>query len=243
MILADARHRALSYARYYMRIVTWTVVFTLFVGTVRAQARPDAADILKRVGELYKNASEYELILDITEHDGRTDKDSRDHALFAFKPPNRYRMESTDADGKAVGVFDGVNLWMYRSQENLYTSVPGNQLTPDAPGDLGDASPEFMDATTKQGFIKLIESATESKVLREESIPLEGSGVECYVIEITGPKGTETWWTDKARYRILRQDSANRSVVFTTVKINEPLSEDLFKFEPPPGAKKAEPQQ
>ena len=95
----------------------------------------------------------------------------------------------------------------------------------------------------KQGFIKLIESAKESKVLREESMTLEGSGIECYVIEITGPEGTETWWADKARYRILRQDRPDSSVVFTTVKINEPLSEDLFKFEPPPGAKKAEPQQ
>jgi outer membrane lipoprotein-sorting protein len=28
--------------------------------------------------------------------------------------------------------------------------------------------------------------------------------------------------------------------VFTTIKLHEPLPDDLFKFEPPPGARKRE---
>ena len=67
----------------------------------------------------------------------------------------------------------------------------------------------------------------------------------CYFVKVT-PKyisTVQTWWIDKASYHVVRVDDDDSSVVFTTIKLNEPLPDDLFKFTPPPGAKKVEPAQ
>jgi outer membrane lipoprotein-sorting protein len=77
----------------------------------------------------------------------------------------------------------------------------------------------------------------EARLLREETIAAGGdAAVECYVIQI--PPLGETWWVDKRRFYVVRQDGAASSTIFKTVRLNEPLSDDLFKFVPPEGATK-----
>jgi len=49
-----------------------------------------------------------------------------------------------------------------------------------------------------------------------------------------------TLWIDKKTFHVLRIEGSGASEVFSTVKLNEPLSDDLFKFEPPAGARKLE---
>jgi outer membrane lipoprotein-sorting protein len=209
-----------------------------------AQTQTDVADILKKVGETYQAASEYELVVDFTPHEGAV-TDGAMHALFAFKPPNKYRAEGRwpgmgMGPGDSVAVHDGVNLWFYMPKENQYGSISGDKLTPDAPGDLGDASPEFMNLALQSGFARMANQAKNGKLLREESIVVGGSSASCYVIQgqIDGHDGT--LWVDKNRFVILRADTAEGKMVFTTIKLNEPLPDDLFKFTPPPGAKKVE---
>jgi hypothetical protein len=48
-----------------------------------------------------------------------------------------------------------------------------------------------------------------------------------------------TWWVDKKNSRILREDHAGSSAVFTTIQLNDPVSDDLFKFTPPMARRKS----
>lgn len=73
-------------------------------------------------------------------------------------------------------------------------------------------------------------------------IDLAGKKVDCYVLAI--PEKSEipasTWWVAKNSYYVVRNDDAESSKVFTTIKLNEPLPDELFTFQPPPGAGKLE---
>ena len=81
-----------------------------------------------------------------------------------------------------------------------------------------------------------------SKFLREEAVEYAGAKVDCYVLTAAQRRGgvTYTWWVDKQNFRILREDSPGSSVMFKSVKLDEPLPDSLFKFVPPPGARKIE---
>lgn len=65
----------------------------------------------------------------------------------------------------------------------------------------------------------------------------------CYVVSVSTASGGSayTWWIDKLRYRILREDHGTSSTIYTTVKLDEPLPPELFTFVPPAGARKIEP--
>ncbi|HTA69548.1 MAG TPA: hypothetical protein VK776_14765 [Bryobacteraceae bacterium] len=82
-----------------------------------------------------------------------------------------------------------------------------------------------------------------AKFLREESIEITGAKIACFVLTVAPSGKLEyTWWVDKQKYRVLREDDAGNRAVFTSIRLNEPIRDELFKFEPPPGAKKLEPQ-
>ena len=83
------------------------------------------------------------------------------------------------------------------------------------------------------------EFADGAKLRREEEIEFSGAKIICYVVSVPEKwPGPYTWWIDKASHRIMREDTGDGSTVYTTVKLGGPLPDGLFKFEPPPGAKK-----
>jgi outer membrane lipoprotein-sorting protein len=206
-----------------------------------AQTQPDVARILDKVIATYQSASEYEFVLDGV---GRDDgKDITFHALFAFKAPNRYRLEGAFpgmglGGGESLAVHDGTNLWIYLAGENRYRSISANELAADAPGDLGDARPEFLDMNFRSGFAAMADQAKNGKLLREDILAMGGTSVPCWVIVSKLDGQDATMWVEKDRSVILRIEAPGTNLTFTTVKVNEPLTEDLFKFDPPPGAKK-----
>lgn len=208
---------------------------------VSAQTQPNVAEILQKISDTYKNVSQYEFVIDVTAHDPRTQKDLPGHTRFAFRSPNKYRMEMEG--GSVLTVHDGSNLWMYMRDSNQYGVISADKLTADAPGDLGDASPEAMDHFIMWRYRGAADFAGNAKFLREETIEFSGARVDCYVVALfPNGKTAYTWWVAKSRYVILREDDAGNSAVFKTIKLNEPLADDLFQFVPPPGARKIEPQ-
>jgi outer membrane lipoprotein-sorting protein len=227
-------------------------LFVLVLRAALAQKQPDVAEILKKVSETYKAASQYQFVVDITSGEAGTGASAVSHMVFAFKAPNNYRMEggmpgmnvkNSDPD-EAVIVHDGSAVWFYFPKLNQYGSFPASSLTPSAPGDLGDLSPEAMDRFMMWRYRAAANSNTGSKYLREEAIDIEGAKVACYVLTISPERlgSAYTWWVDKKRYRIRREDHAGSSALFTAVKLDEEIPGELFKFEPPPGAKKVEAQ-
>ena len=161
---------------------------------------------------------------------------------FAFKAPDKYRMEGVPLGPgspaeQGIVIFDGSTLWMYLPKSNQYGSMSSDQFT--GP-DREDMKPGAQDYFATWRFRQASNYAAEARFLREETIAAGGdSAVECYVIQI--PTLGETWWVDKRRFYVVRQDSADSSTTYKTVKLNEPLSDDLFKFIPPPGASKIDP--
>jgi outer membrane lipoprotein-sorting protein len=242
----DAALPVILWEIWYLCVVRPTIVIGLFVLVLRgalAQAQPDVAEILKKVSETYKGVSEYELVGDGTDTDSRSGKREAIHMLFAFKGPNRYRMEGTgagvapDGSGQSVTVYDGSVMWMYLPESNQYGSFPGSELFNDG-GDGQDAKPEAMDQAMMSWYRGAGDAADGAKFLREEAIEIAGAKIDCYVVSAKD----RTWWVNKTTSRVVREDHGRTSVVFTTIKLGEPLPDSLFKFEPPPGAKKIEPQ-
>jgi outer membrane lipoprotein-sorting protein len=208
-----------------------------------AQAPPDVAEILKRVSETYKGVSEYELVGDATASDPETGKPGAFHVVFAFKGPNRYRMEGvgpgTGLDdlvfADMVMVYDGSVAWFYRPKSNQYGYFLGNDLFNDF-RDGKYATPEAMDDFMTRRCRSAEDFSDEATFLREEAMEVGGAKIECYVVSMTDG----TWWIDKKSNRIVRQDHDETSTVFTTIKLGEPLPDSLFKFVPPAGAKQIE---
>ena len=224
-----------------MRSLKTFGLFALSLSIAFAQSPPNAADILKKVGETYKSATQYEFIANITVQGVAS------HMLFAFKAPDHYRMEGNFPGlgyGEAVIVDDGSAVWLYAPKTNQYGSFVASQLTADAPGDLGDLRPEALDYFMMTLFRDASNLAKDAKVLREESITVAGIKTGCFVVA-TSPSsndasGSFTLWVDKKTYHVLREDSGGTSMVFTTIKLGERLPDDLFKFVPPAGANKVE---
>ena len=232
---------------HHMRLAIRFALLALILRAAVAQTQPDVAEILKKVSDTYRTVSQYEFVAEAT---GRETGNAPGHVLIAFKSPNKYRMESSfpgltggdSAFNDVVTVCDGSTVWFHLRKSNQYASIPLSEATPGAPGDLGDLRPEAVDEFAMMRYRRATDFIEGAKFLREETIELGGTKVDCYVVTVSrdGSKFPYTWWVDKQRYRILREDDSVSSSVFTTIKLNEPLPDDLFTFKPPPGARKME---
>jgi outer membrane lipoprotein-sorting protein len=224
-----------------MRSTVLIGLLAAFSSAVFGQTESDVAHILKRVAEIYGATREYVLEAEAT---GRG---SSVHMRLAFKPPNRYRLEGVgfgddSAFAEAVIVDDGSTVWFYLPKSNQYTSFPASELTNDAPGDLGDLRPEAVDYAMMSRYRDAGDSSNGAKLLREEALEIAGAKVDCFVIQVPPHRGAAVylWWIDKKSNRILREDHAGSSSLFTTITLSEPVPDSLFIFTPPPNAKKIE---
>lgn len=204
--------------------------------SVLAQVQPGVAEILQKVSRTYKGASSFELAADVTPL--KVEKHQVGHVLFAFQSPGRYRLEMVDGGDakstKVIVVHDGSTLWMYSSATGEYVSNPS------APRESGLEPQDPFLMWRFRGAGDFVDGA---KLLREETIEAGGAKVDCYVVTLSpvkdGAKSTYTWWVDKQRSLVVRDDGADSSSVYTMIKLAEPLADDLFRFDPPPGSRKA----
>ena len=230
-----------------MRTSNAVALFFLLAPGAMPQARPDVKEILAHVSQTYA-VSSYEFFATARAKNAGAAKSAPDLVHLAFQG-NRYRMEgalpgmAAEEPGLGAGVivYDGSAIWMYLHKTNQYVSIPASELTADAPGDLGDMRPEAMD-TFMMWRYRGATKFSESTLLREEAIAFAGAKADCYVLKVsvTG-RSTYTWWVDKKRYLVLREDNAESSTVYTAIKLNQALPEELFQFTPPAGAQKIEP--
>lgn len=212
-----------------------TAWLIMLAATAVASAQPatTAAEILKRVAAAYV-AKDFEFVTESTEQGMKM----RTHA--AFQEPNRFRMEYTriDLDPPVLilrVVLDGSGAWTYLEETNKYSFIPRQELTASE-----------LQKLRAQDLLKLFGNAETyaagSELLREETIEIAGTKIECYVVSVPIPGvGPDTWWISRQTFRVARMDASEGSAVFTTVRLNEPLAEELFQFSPPPGAQRIEP--
>jgi outer membrane lipoprotein-sorting protein len=92
------------------------------------------------------------------------------------------------APGKSVVVADGTVVWFYLPESNRYGSIAASELTADAPGDLGDASPAAMDTFMMWRYRGAAGFNAVADFLREEAIEFAGAKVACYVVSVSQKK-------------------------------------------------------
>jgi outer membrane lipoprotein-sorting protein len=222
-------------------------VFFLSLGVGFAQMQPDAAEILKKVTETYKDVSQYDLESTVTFHDPISGRDLSGSVRIAFKAPDKYREEAKGAiltlnadaseprTDESVTVYDGAKMWVYMPKPNAYRVY----TVPNIPR---DSRPEDADIFVGIGpYRHASEVFVPSRFVREEQITAGGGKTDCFVIEVTGHGGTTVLWVDQKTYYVVRADGAaegyRASSVFT-VTLNGQLPDDIFRFVPPAGARK-----
>jgi len=230
-----------------MRVFGLLAGVALAVCAAAAQEPPDVAEILKRVSEAYQAASQYELRASETMRLPGTDKSAVAETYVAFKAPDRYRLEgkipglfdeNPDLD-QAVMVYDGSGLWFYFPKPNLYTFVSADDLAADP--EIGAHTPQATDDVVVKKYRVAANFVDAAKLLRDEEIDFGDAKVACYVVSVPEKwPGPYTWWVEKSSYHVLREIKSGGTVQYKTVRLGEPLPDSLFRFVPPPGAKKLE---
>jgi outer membrane lipoprotein-sorting protein/peroxiredoxin len=200
----------------------------------------DAAEILKKVEETYKNLRSYDFVEVMAGDSAPADSGlsmHNDRSIRVARAPGRKsRFEQV---GGLVEISDGEHTWQYAQQTNTYTMRAG-------------ASDGIHIISINTRDIK------SARVLREEPVNLQSAPSPCYVVEVSyqppsnARPGTEaqstTYWVDKDRYLVLKTSMTTGRGSFaniftetiTKVVINQPLPDSLFQFTPPPGATQVE---
>jgi outer membrane lipoprotein-sorting protein len=199
---------------------------------------------LRLSGETYRPVTQYRFEAEGTGR-GADGKVSHVHMKISFKSPDKYRIEGAmpgmmqdiPVGDEVPMVDDGAAVWFYFPGANRYWSIPASALTTDR-GDSRDLMPESVDGFILGRFRHAADFASGSRFLREETIDAGGSKVDCYVLSVPDKSYPSdfTWWIDSKRFLVLRLDNAQESSVMTNVRLGDPIPDNLFRFQPPPGA-------
>jgi TonB family protein len=169
--------------------------------------------------------------------------------------PGKMRAEVTTAGTNAMlMISDGENTWTYMPLSKRYSKMPA-----DGAGDMQNP----MSGMGMAAIPDLAKTSAEAKVVRSETLEVDGQPRDCWVIEFrtdelaTGQDGAEmqdavfTSWIDKALGIQLKMSLSGKSKasaatpaietnVVTTIRsmrFNEDLPDSLFVFTPPADAK------
>jgi outer membrane lipoprotein-sorting protein len=234
-------------------------ILSIFVfSAAMAQQKPEAAEVLRRVTGVYSNATQYQLAVEETivitrVTDGAVTSQSNEEVAMAVKQPDRVRFEiEGDMDDAGLVVSDGQTAWAYSPKANEYMKLkPGR--APAEPLSDTDVTDELKVPYMMQLAQRALEFfkfplRTKGSVVGEETLTVKGSAYPCIVISVEDrpfPKSATKLWIDKTRNVVLREEVRNvsglmiesTSAIYSIVRINEPLPEELFQFSPPPGAR------
>ena len=219
---------------------------------VHARTQDDARKLLQQTGDTYRNMKSYYaegtlLVQSLHEPTRLGDIDWNQLLIEAEVKPNKFRIEIRDARLGSTRVTDGLTFWHYRQQTNQYTKKPA----------AGESAADFP---TGSEYKRIDAGVASARVLREESLPVNGGDVTCYVVEliVEGQPPADTireprlLWIGKANHLVLKDVSRStlgaskrageratltRVKVVNVVKVNQPLPDALFMFVPPEGAR------
>ena len=253
VIASDVAHR------YANGMWSQLTVVLVFVPILVGQEQPNADDVVRRVALVYSQATQYHLVGEVkfseTRHrDGAIVNQATHRLLMAMQEPDKVHAEMTPAAGEqAIYVTsDGRTAWAYSPNRNEYMKLKPGPAPKEAVGESDvndDGIVPYAMQVAHQALLAFEPSPGDRAIiLREEEIPFGGGRADCFVVSIQGkpsPGSVTTWWVDKIRYVVLREDIRNESglvtesasTLYTTVSLNEPLPDALFTFTPPRGAR------
>jgi outer membrane lipoprotein-sorting protein len=256
--------------------MSWFILPFLFLptGTALSQNQDESQNILKNVSQTYNSLTSYYFeansIVEIRSERAQM-KMERPIALASVKP-DKMRMEVKSPLMDMLVISNGPTTWEYMPRLNQYTKKSGGPTTIVSKGKDG-----IERTSDKEEYLRLmaialgvllprydniLDGLKRSKLLREESLGINGASITCYVIEAeydrpeaipNAKESPRTFWIDKERLVVLREQyivkipssefgtgEQTHTVEFKVVKVNEALPETLFSFTPPEGAKEGE---
>ncbi len=237
------------------------VLFFMMIIPLLSQSSQDAQGLLKKVSDTYKNLKSYHFEGTTTmevKAEGMQQKMEMPMVMAAAKP-GKTRLEIKNPMTGMLRVSNGETTWMYIPRLKQFTKRTA--ATVETAG--GESEKTGLDAALSGSplaqFEQLADKAKGAKMLREETTEIDGKKIDCYVVELPQelPKNLpvqmesspKTLWIDKARYLVVKESFSGKmsspmgemqmftTTVFNVAKINEPVSETLFTFTPPEGAK------
>lgn len=210
-----------------------------------AQSAPDIKTILQGVAKAYANQQQYDVVWITTmeqySSQGRADFKAR--SRIAEQDPNKFRLEQDLPSAPMVMIGDGTDVWGVSPTVNQYTKLK--------PRDLPTIQ-AWVKAARNGVFepvMMLARNAADAKLIREESIAINGTSVACFVIKLASPHQPEyTFWLEKGRFviRRIRLETApsaatqglggSMTTEFLSVNIGVAPSDSTFVFIPSPSA-------
>jgi TonB family protein len=202
--------------------------------------------ILDKVAEAYTQVQSYrvEAVVTTQRKGGSASvKRSQEILSIAYTAPNRLRLESNAQP--SVTVFHDRGISTIPKGMSVYRAAPAG--TADSRQTVNDYK-HRRDALAKIGFTDYtaVENGMESaRVLRQESIDLDGEAVPCSVVEASYPHGVKrTFWVDTQRNVVLREvdlgpgegaakgTELEHTIAVKKLSWNVPLPDTLFDGKP-----------
>lgn len=225
-----------------MRSATSLALLGLCIGPALAQSQPDVVEILNKVKQAYtatnRDSKSYEIEETGTERDPASGQTESFTLHLSFKLPDQFKLEIKGDFGEPgidelQMISDGTTSWEWSPKTRQYRSYKAADKVPDS------VNPTVVDdefGIWRFGFIT--SWGHDAKLIREDHLTFEGQSTDCWVIETPGSKGGQ-FWIDKNSHYVLRLVYSNgTSMEYKTLKLNQPLSDELFKFQPPLDAKR-----
>lgn len=229
-------------------------------------AAPDANTILRQVGETYRTLSRYHFEGRFTQEQvievmGLRDESKREEIFVnAAIKPALSRIESKNTHFSVTSVTDGKNKWVYAPGANEYTTTWEGAVRSAMPRLPTEAESHLARARNiVSGYSHIDHQLREAKFIGEEKLEIGDRRVDCFVIEAdytsasaAGQPSSRTrkLWIDKSRNLVLREIQQTRTrgewgktintkmtYVFNFANLGDQVTEALFAFFPPEGAK------
>ena len=250
-----------------MRMLSGTVVALLAFAALRpplaAQEKGDALELLRKVGESYRNLKSY-YFQSVTVLENRSEllfERIEMPSMAAENRPGRLRTEVRSPFTEEWTVSDGQTTWVYMPRlkqymrKNTASSGPGSGGSTISVGGLTTA---IGGQVTR--YEAIAQEAKAGRIVRDEKVEVGGQKLDCTVVEVQyesrkpSPdveESPKTYWIDKARHIVVRETHTVRmkdsffggptetiqTTTYSVARVNEPLPDSTFVFTPPEGAR------
>ena len=174
---------------------------------------------------------------------------------LALSAPGKIRLVVKSEGGEIWLVSDGRKTWEYIPNLNEYTETAAAPLVEEL-----WAHPIRLISDDLARYRSLSPEAGHAKLRGEKTLSLGGQKVPCYVVAVSARAGSQTLWIDEQHFIVSRDewtspaatgpDIANpdRSYIVDagvwTSRLTKadlgPISDDVFQFVPPSGARRAD---
>jgi thiol-disulfide isomerase/thioredoxin/outer membrane lipoprotein-sorting protein len=247
--------------------VVLLVSLAISQATSNSSTATDALALLNEVSQHYADAKGYH----IEAVEERTSSNELSHdwqktlVTAIVMPGGRYRFEGRSGSGSAIAVSDGTTRWMYHLDEHLYTQHPVSGTVSDKPRlILQEEEPLETAQRLVKSIVRLAPRLKSATMLPQETIPVNGQNVDCYVVRYSNDdfktnrfdyKEIQTIWIDKTRktvkktvsesptYLIILGSEAHvplsveTTTIYPVVKLDPTEPDGTFTLVPPADAK------